>query len=120
MVAKTVFLRVGVVCVTGSIEIANVFVIVGMLIGITNFKTYGSACSPAFEDARKQLYMIGFIATCGDGRLSRTTSRHFCLKELFIDLDTRRHAVDDAPHSHTMAFAEGRQLENVTETIHFA
>lgn len=101
----------------GAVEIADILVVGRMLIAIAHLKADGGAGGLPLEDAREQLYMIGLLTACSDSRLTWATTCHLGLQEILIDLDARRHTIDDTSHGNAMALAKGSQLVYVAESI---
>lgn len=118
MIAKTVFLCIGIVSVTWTEEVADVLVIARVLVVVAHLKTDRSTRGLAFKDTRENFYMILLLTTRSDGRLTGTTTSHLALQEGFIDLDTCWHAVDDTTDSGAMTLTESGQAEDITECIH--
>ena len=115
MVADTEFLRIGEVGMRRAIDVADVFVVVGVLVLVPYNKADGASGGLTLEDTREEFHLVCFLSAGGELRLTRTTAAQFLLDEVHVDGDACRKTIDYATYTRTMRFAEACQSEYVTK-----
>ena len=118
MVADAVLLLVGEVGMRGTIDVPHLLVVLAVLVGVADEEADGRARRSAFEDAAQQLHLVGFLAGRSEMALAGLATGQLALNEIHIDLDARRHAVDDATDACTVALAEAGKAEKRSKRIH--
>jgi hypothetical protein len=123
MVADAVFGVVGVIGVAGPVLVLDVGVILRTLIDIVDDKRNGGARRDLFaarfvdEHAGEDFHLVRFAALRGEARLTRPPFVKIGLDVRLGQRHARRAAVDHATDRDAVAFAEGRDPEQVTEGI---
>ena len=88
-----------------------------MLVGVSYYKTYRSACRLAFKDTRENFYAVFLVASCGDMALSGSSTVKFLLDEFNVNIDTGRHAIYDTSYCLTVTFTERGKGKYLSECI---
>ena len=101
----------------GSEQVAQVFIIGRVLIGVAHHKADGASCRLAFKHATEQFYLVGLFTAGGDAALSGASAVQFALNKVDVDVDACRHAINDAAHSSSVTFAERGERENISEGV---
>ena len=117
VVARTIFIKIGVVGMGGTEERAQVLIVLRVLILVSDDEADGGAGRAPFEDAAEQLYVVGLGALGGQRALAGAAAVELALYEVEVDLDACGHAVDDAADGRPVAFAKGGQCEQMSERV---
>ena len=89
-----------------------------MLVFITHKEAYGTSGGFAFKHAGEYLNAVALAAWRGEGALSRTAAIEFTLNEIKVEVETGRHAVDDAAYAKTVTLAESGETKEVAKSVH--
>ena len=121
VVAQSVFLEISIIGMRRAEHVAQIVVVAGVLIGVSNDETDGRTGRTALKHAAEQLNLVGLFARRGDAALARSSASQLVADELHIDTYARRHPVYHSSYGLTVAFAERSEPEYVAECIsHFA
>lgn len=99
-------------------DVAEGVVVLAAVVGIAHDESDGRSCCASFVEARQDFYVIGFVAACREWALARSASAEFALHLVKVDGESWGHAVNDASHGWSMAFAEGCQAKECAEGVH--
>ena len=100
-----------------AIEVLHSRVVLTALIRVSDDEADGAPCGLSLEDSTEQLYLVGLVALRGDFALTGTPSLQFVLDKSGVDVDAGGHSVDYATHCFSMTLSEGRQTEDVAESV---
>src|ERR1019366_7871206 len=117
VVAKPVFLLIGVVGVTGAKPVLDLVVVARALILILDHEADRRAGGAAFEDARQDAHRVGFAPLSGEWRSAWAAPLHIRLQIRLAQGEPRRTAVDHAAQCRAVTFAEARDREYPAERI---
>ena len=96
---------------------AHIIVVFRLLITIAYHKANGCASAFAFEHTAKQLHFIGLITTRGELALTRPTPIKLRLNKVYIYIDARRHTINHATDSWSVAFPISCEGEKVSKCV---
>ena len=88
-----------------------------MLVFVAHDETNGAACRLAFEDTAQQLNPVGLLTRGRNLALPGTTPVQLLLYEVEVNVNTSRHAVNNASYRCTVALAKRGERKLVTECI---
>ena len=104
----------------GTESRAQLLVIVGMLVFVTYYKSYGAPCGDTFKKPRQHLDRVALLAGRGHCRLARTAAVELALHSTEVNPHSGRHAVDHAADGLTVAFAKAGEGKYLTKSVHFS
>ena len=105
IVAEAVFLVVGEIGVTGSVQVFDQFVFGGIGVAVFDHHRQGCAGGFAVEDAGQESYLIRLLAGGGDFALSGPSAVEFDLNVFFRKRQAGRTAVHYDANAGAMRFA---------------
>ena len=117
IVAKAVFLVVGIVRMAGAKAILDFLVVARALIFVRDQQADRRARGPALEYAGQDAHRIGLAALAGELRGARAAPLDIGLQVRLAQLQARRAAIHDAAERRAMALPEARHREKPTEGI---
>ena len=91
----------------GAEQLAHIVIVARVLIGISDHETDRASCRFPLKHTTKQFHLVCFVTSSRNTALSWSAAVQFLLNEVYVDVNTRRHAVNNAANSLTVAFAEG-------------
>ena len=118
IVARTIFIIIGIVGVRRSEEVLQRFVVGRPCIFVPDDEGDGGTRRPAFKHAAHQLYAVALAALRRNRALTGSSAVELLLDEVEVDDDAWRHTVHYATDGLTVALAEGGQPENLSEGVH--
>ncbi len=104
---------VGVVGMRRAEQVLDRRVVLGLLVGVADQQANRAASRPAFENAREDLDLVGFLALGGVAAGAGLAPVQVSLQVLQGQLQTRRAAVDDGDQRRAVTFTssgDGEQL----------
>ena len=99
-------------------DVTQVIVVIGMLIGIADYKPDRRTGSFPFEDSGKYLHTIFLITGGNNSTLARATTVDLMLNAPEINFHTGWHTVNDSAKRGAMGFSELSQAEECSKSIH--
>ncbi len=117
VVAKAVFLLVGVVGVTGTKPVLDLLVVARTRVGVLDEDADGRAGGAALEHTGEDLHRVGFVALTDELRRAGAAPVDVALQIGLAQLESRRAAVDDATQRGSVTLAEGRHREQSADRI---
>src|SRR5574344_510640 len=119
MITYTIFIIIGIIGMCRTESTTHIFIVLRVLVGVSNNETDGSTGCLAFEYSAEKFHLVRFFSRCGDTALPWTTAIELALNEVHVDADTSWHTVNNTTYSFTVAFTKGRQWKYFTKCIHF-
>ena len=116
-VAESVFLRIGVIGMTGAEGLGDIAVILAALVLIADQQADRRASGLALEDAGENLDGIRLTTLRHMTRRSRLAAIKFCLDIGLAQSQARRTTIDDAANRRAMRFAKGCHSQQGAEGI---
>ena len=107
IISDTILSFIGEIGMRRAVQRTQSIIILTALVLIKYDKSNGGASRLPLKQATKKLYPVGFRTRGCHTTLSRSPEVELVLHEININNDTRRHAINHAPYSHTMALSKG-------------
>src|SRR5690606_22632024 len=117
VIAQTIFLLVGVVRVSWTEAVLDLFVVARALILVLDQQADRRPGGASIEDARQDAHLIRLTALTRVARRARAAPLDIRLDIRLRQRHPRRAAIDDATERRPMAFAEGRDGEEFAESV---
>lgn len=100
-----------------SVEVAQVVVVGRTLVRVAHNEADRTARRLALEHAAEQFHLVLLVALGRNVALTRPAAAQFALYELQVDVNARRHSVDNAADSLAMTLAECGESEKRSECV---
>src|ERR1700733_14093779 len=117
MVATAVLHQIGVIRVTGAELVLDGLVVLGLGVGVLYQQADGCTGGYTFEHAGEYPHCIRLVALGCVARGAGAATIHVRRYVRFAEREPRRATVHDAAERRTVALAEGRDAEQLAESI---